>query len=118
MKLPDHPDALPCEQPPIGGDPGEVDFEDGAGARRRVGGHAHRFHDINTAERNWCAAAPIGVIARLAQARLGRASRNGVAFSNASATRNTVGSANGLPTSWIATGRSPAPNPAHTVIAG
>src|SRR6266851_8512376 len=50
--------GLPRQQPPIGGDPGEVDFEDGAGARRRVGGHAHRFHDINTAERNWCAASP------------------------------------------------------------
>jgi hypothetical protein len=48
----------------------------------------------------------------------GRWARNGVAFSKASATRNRVGSWNGLPTSWIATGSLPAPNPAQTEIAG
>ena len=34
------------------------------------------------------------------------------------AMRNKVGSWTGLPTSWIATGRPPAPNPAQTEIAG
>jgi hypothetical protein len=53
-----------------------------------------------------------------AETRAGRRLRYGVAFSNASATRNRVGSWKGLATSWIATGRSPAPNPAHTEIAG
>ena len=48
----------------------------------------------------------------------GRWPRNGVAFSKASAMRNRVGSWNGLPTSWIATGNPPEPNPAHTEIAG
>ena len=32
---------LPREQPPVLDNPAEVDFEDGAGARRRVGGRAH-----------------------------------------------------------------------------
>src|ERR1700730_1931915 len=50
-------------------------------------------------------------------ASAGRWRRKGVAFSKASATRKRVGSWNGLPTSWIATGRLPAPNPAHTEIA-
>ena len=48
----------------------------------------------------------------------GRWLRNGVAFSKASATQNRVGSWNGLPASWIATGNPPAPNPAQTEIAG
>ena len=39
----------------------------------------------------------------------GRRSRKGVAFSKASAMRNTVASWKGLPTSWIATGNPPAP---------
>src|SRR4051812_14854820 len=37
-------------------------------------------------------------------ASAGRMLRNGVAFSKASATRNKVGSWNGLATSWMATG--------------
>ena len=52
------------------------------------------------------------------QAARGRRSRNGVAFSKASAMRSTVASWNGLPTSWIATGSPPAPKPEHTDIAG
>jgi hypothetical protein len=48
----------------------------------------------------------------------GLASRNGVAFSKASVTRNKVASANGLPASWIATGSPSLPNPAQTEIAG
>jgi len=48
----------------------------------------------------------------------GRLPRNGDAFSKASATRNRVGSWNGLPTSWIATGSPPAPKPAQIEIAG
>jgi hypothetical protein len=60
----------------------------------------------------------IGRKMRGSQARLGWRSRCGVAFSNASAARSTVASWNGLPTSWIATGRPPAPNPEHTDIAG
>src|SRR5439155_567992 len=39
----------------------------------------------------------------------GRALRCGVAFSNASATRNSVASSNGLPTSCTASGRPPSP---------
>src|SRR5579862_2726001 len=52
------------------------------------------------------------------QAMPGRRSRKGVAFSKASAIRSTVASWNGLAMSWIATGRSPAPKPAQTDIAG
>ena len=48
----------------------------------------------------------------------GRWLRYGVAFSKASATPNRIGSWNGLPTSWTATGRPPAPKPAQTEIAG
>ena len=58
---------------------------------------------------------------RSGQARAGRRSRCGVAFSNASAARSTVASWNGLPTSWIATGRPPAPKPGayrHRRVAG
>ena len=50
--------------------------------------------------------------------QLGRQSRNGVAFSNASAMRSTVAYWNGLPTSWIATGSPWAPKPEQTDIAG
>src|SRR5207248_1735677 len=104
--------SLPRERPPIGEDAGEIDLEDGAGAGRRVGGHAHSVDDINPAGRSRFAASLDRRCALGPQAvRFGRAPRNGVAFSNASATRNTVGSANGLPTSWIATGSPPAPNP-------
>ena len=44
-----------------------------------------------------------------AYASAGRALRCDVAFSNASATRNSVASSNGLPTSCTATGRPPSP---------
>ena len=59
-----------------------------------------------------------GIRAAIAQASGGRRSRNGVAFSNASATRSTVASWNGLPTSCIATGSPPLPKPEQTDIAG
>ena len=48
----------------------------------------------------------------------GRADRNDVAFSNASATWNTVASWNGLPTICNDNGNPAGPNPEQTDIAG
>ena len=53
-----------------------------------------------------------------AYAKAGRALRNGVAFSKASATRSKVASWNGFAANCTATGNPPSPNPAQTEIAG